>query len=133
MAFYGLAHAPHAYRYMSQFVALSPCFVGDFSDYYATPHDSVYTLLASALEIFDIESLFGPEWQSQLEVLCTLIGDDSEECILLRGLELGPVHDSGNALGYQEVGVKQALHYAQNALEDRFQEFANYYIFGSWF
>ena len=29
MAFYGLSHAPYASKYLSQFVALAPCFIGN--------------------------------------------------------------------------------------------------------
>ena len=65
-----------------------------------------YRLFASALNLFGIESLFGPQWFEQVAVLCALLGDDSEECILLQSLPLGPVHEMGSESGFQEVGVK---------------------------
>ena len=60
MAFYGLSHARNPSRYISQFVALAPCFVGGFPEYYSAPGENTYRLLATALAVFGIESLFGP-------------------------------------------------------------------------
>ena len=101
-------------------IALAPCFIGDFGDYYANISENAYRLLASALNIFGVESLFGPKWVDQVNLLCTLLGEDSEECMLLSSLELGPIHTDGKIGGIQEVGVKQSLHMAQKILEGRF-------------
>ena len=133
MAFYGLSYAPSASKYLSQFVALAPCFIGSFEDYFSDLDEGTYRLFHSALYLFGIESMFGPAWSEQMATLCNLLGEDSEECILMRGLPLGPIHEMGSETGYQEVGIKQALHMVQNNLENRFQDYADYYIFGSWF
>ena len=113
-------------------MALAPCFIGNITDFYDELDESVYRLLATAMNVLGIESLFGPEWAGQVETICMFVGGDSTECQALKGLELGPIHEGGSITGFSEVGVKQSLHMVQNILEDRFQEFADYYIFGWW-
>ena len=129
MAFYGLSHAQNASKYLSQFVALAPCMVSDLS-VFPEVTETNYNLLSTALSLLGIESLFGPNWSEQVSTMCTILGEDSEECIQLRSVPLGPAHENGILDGLQEVGVKQSLHMAQNYLEDRFQEYAEWYLFG---
>ena len=62
MAFSGLTKAPYASRYLSQFVALAPCFIGEVTSFFSDLDEELYSLLAAALNILGIESLFGPRW-----------------------------------------------------------------------
>ena len=63
MAFYGLAHGKNASKYLSQVVSLSPCFIGDFSEFYSGSFANGYRLLSSAMWSFGIHSILGPNWE----------------------------------------------------------------------
>ena len=58
--FYALSYAPYATKYISQFIALSPCFISHLSGSYvnSVTYDAA-AVLASGL---GMETFFGPNW-----------------------------------------------------------------------
>ena len=122
MAFSGLSEVRKPDKYLAQFVALAPCFIGNTNSYMSID-EGLYRGLELGLNLLDIKSLFGPEWPKDVDNLCCILGEESETCAMLRGLPLGPLL-GGTPDGYQEVGVKQSLHMVQNYIENRFQEYA---------
>lgn len=133
MGFYALAHSKQASKYVSQMVALSPCFIGSFDGLVSDLDENIYRLLASVFSIFDIHSVLGPDWPEQLGEVCYLRGDDSDECKFLSDIEVGPSAQGDSIFGYREVGIKHAFHMMQNTIMGRFQEYSNYFYLGSIF
>lgn len=94
---------------MSQMLALSPCFIGNFDNFIKDLDENTYRLLASIFTLFDIHSLLGPSWPAQLEEICFLRGESSDECQIMRNTGVGPMAQGGE-FGYKEVAVKQVMH-----------------------
>lgn len=66
---------------------------------YPQMNDRNYYALSQALWTLGIESIFGPNWPIHLGYICMLLGEESEECIQLRGLSLGLIHENGQLVG----------------------------------
>lgn len=132
LAFYGLSYAPNASKYLSQFVALSPCLICDTEEFFEGLNWGWYTLMKNALDILGIESFYGPNWPEQVSDLCWYLGEDSETCHSLRNTILGPIHEDGVIEGSHEVSVKALFHMAQNSMENNFQKYEDWYTWGSW-
>ena len=61
-------------------MSLAPCFVPNSLGYIPEFNKTTYVKIAAMLEVLDIESLFGPHWDEQLEKLCDFLGRDTEIC-----------------------------------------------------
>lgn len=116
-AIFSTALASNASDYIAQIVALAPCIVANTDQFYPGLNEATYADLSSGLNLLGYESLFGPNWNSQLSFLCFLLGSDSTECQILRSVELA---SSTNTFGTQEICVKQTEHLAQNRLQNSF-------------
>ena len=64
----------------------------------------MYAYIAGILELMDIESMFGPNWDSQMRRLCAVVGFDSEYCDFFKNFPVGPIA-GGDIYGYSEIGV----------------------------
>ena len=58
--FYALSYAPYATKYISQFIALSPCFISHISGAYV--NSATYNAAAVVVNTIDMETYFGPNW-----------------------------------------------------------------------
>ena len=77
--------------------------------------------MTSLLSNLGIESLFGPNWESDLGTICTALGGETNEiCALLKSI---PVADNLNPFALGEFGVKSGEHLLQNILEERWAEY----------
>lgn len=103
-------------------VALAPCFIPSTENYISFLTKESYATIAGLLELLDIESLFGPNWDKQKRDLCNVLGNDEEICTLIKEVKVGLLA-GGDVYGSSEVGVEQALHLGQLSIEDRFQEY----------
>jgi len=79
-AFYGLANAPYAYKYIGQVIALSPCFIANANSEASDFSIGQYRLIDAGFKLLGIESLMGPKWLGQRWLLCETLGEDSETC-----------------------------------------------------
>ena len=79
-AFYGLAKAPYAYKYIGQFVALSPCFIANMNSEASDFDISQYRMIDAGLQFLGIRSLLGPKWLGQIFLICETLGEESDTC-----------------------------------------------------
>lgn len=79
-AFYGLAKAPYAYKYIGQFVALSPCFIANMNSEASDFNISQYRMIDAGLQFLGIRSLLGPKWLGQIFLICETLGEESDTC-----------------------------------------------------
>ena len=107
--FYGMARGTYMQSYYSQMVALSPCFIPGSDGYVKNFNYDFYAYFFGILEVLDIESLFGPNWDKQVNDLCNFLGQESEDCAAIKSLPLGPIA-GGDIYGYSEVGVQELMH-----------------------
>ena len=119
-----LAASRYADKYVQQAVLLEPCWITNVDNLTAlTVND--YFGLSNSLKFLGIESLYGPNWESQKEQLCGLYPDLCPTLINFK------IFDYKNNLGEsQEICVKEAETLMQNYYQDRYQPFANYYTQG---
>ena len=79
-AFYGLAYAPYAYKYIGQVIALSPCFIANMNSEASDFSIGQYRMIDASFKLLGIESLMGPKWLGQRWLICEALGEDSETC-----------------------------------------------------
>ncbi len=103
--FYGMGRGKYMQPYFSQVVALAPCFVPNSLNYIPDFNKTTYAAIAGLLEVLDIESLFGPHWDEQVERLCDVLGRSSEMCVFIREIPVGVIA-GGEIDGYSEIGVQ---------------------------
>ena len=72
------------------------------------------------MEVIDIESLFGPNWDENLHDLCNLLSHESPECAVLKSIKVGPIA-GGEIDGCSEISAQQLEHLGQVAMTKRFQ------------
>ena len=125
--FYALGRSSYMRPYFAQIVALSPCFIPGSKNYVENLTSEVYTTLSGIFTMLDIESMFGPNWPSQLNGLCAVLGKDSEECIMLKNIPVGPLA-GGDIRGYSEIGAQQLKHLGQLAMTGRFQYYQEAFV-----
>lgn len=129
-------------RYVSQMIGLEPCLLPRPDAYYDGEFDnSEYLLFSAAADLYDMWSLFGPNWEDQKQTVCNILGQNSSECIGISGLEVAgdDLLTSPNPFAAGEVGVKHVKHLGQNYLYGQFQEYTslwpvvqntrNYYLY----
>ena len=103
--FYGMGRGKYMQPYFTQVVALAPCFVPNSLNYIPDFNKTTYAAIAGLLEVLDIESLFGPHWDEQVERLCDVLGRSSEMCTFIRERPVGVIA-GGEIDGYSEIGVQ---------------------------
>ena len=80
-------------------------------------NDNFYRLLSTAMKALGIHSIYGPNWDKQVNLVCLFTGSDSSVCQELKQYEL---YSENNFFGSQETGFRQSKHLAQNYLYDEF-------------
>ena len=62
-----------------------------------------------------IESVFGPNWDADVETICAAVASIDGACEALRAT---PIATEDNPHGAKEAGVKQVEHFGQNYFVD---------------
>ena len=111
-------YSANAQKYISQLVGVEACPIPDSKLYYpAGLSDDDYTQLAQGLSLLGIDSVLGPNWDSQLNLICFITGSSSEVCTGLRSID---VLSATNPWGNGQVGVKHMKHLGQTSLTASF-------------
>ena len=74
-------------RYVSQMIGLEPCVLPSSDEYYPGLTQADYAQIESAASLLGINSLFGPDWESKVNLLCLFQGSTSNECVSLRSID----------------------------------------------
>ena len=77
-------------------------------------------MFQGAAALYGIHSLFGPNWNHQVELLCETLGQETADCQLLKEIKVGPIAGGEIMTGNEETSIKLLKHLAQLNLEDRF-------------
>lgn len=103
--FFGMGRGKYMQPYFSQAVALAPCLIPSYKQYFPEFDVALYTMLSGLMESLDIESLFGPDWANQRQKLCDVLGRDTPACQHLHEVPLG-VLAGGEIDGLSEVSCQ---------------------------
>ena len=116
-----LSKASRARKYISQVVTYEPCIVANVENVFAGLDDDYYRILNTGLQVTGILSFWGPQWESQKNMLCNWFGQEGDVCV---ALENQVVANETYWFGRRETAIKLANQMAQNYLFDEFQESA---------
>ena len=108
-------------RYVSQMIGIEPCLISSPDEYYPDMDDTSYLAFAVAADLLQIYSVFGANWPEQVDLICSVQGEDSSECLGLKATEVASIPD--NPWGSGEAGVKHVKHMGQMYLYNQFQEY----------
>lgn len=104
-----LSYTGNSDMYVSQVVGIEPCLIGDPSGYgFADLDASFYQVISFAAQLYGIESLFGPDWDSTVALACSVLGADSARCAGLQALDVAGENliTSDNPWAQGRTGVK---------------------------
>ena len=103
---------------------MAPCFIpdGNFIAPGLQISNEQLNTIESAFNLFNIESLFGPNWDSDLRTICTfgLLFGFGDICTTLSNIE---VYSESNPFGAKEIGTKLVSHLIQNINNQEYHRF----------
>ena len=110
-----LSKSSRARKYVQASINMGPCFIPDGNSFAPGLEisNARLDLIEGAFDFFNIESLFGPNWDTDLGTICTLglsfgFGD---VCTTLTDIEL---YSATSPFGAKEIGTKLVKHLIQN-------------------
>ena len=112
-------------RYVSQMIGVEPCLVSQPDNYYPDLDGTDYLAMSVAGDLLQIYSMFGANWPEQVDLICSVMGEDSAECLGLQNA--GYASHPDNPFGNGEVSFKHTKHMAQMYLHGQFQEYSSWW------
>ena len=71
-------------RYVSQMIGMEPCLISAPDNYFPDLDGNDYLLISIAADLLEVYSMFGENWQEQIDLICSVQGEDSPECLGLQ-------------------------------------------------
>ena len=62
-------------------IGVEPCLLSQPDNYYPDLDHTDYLVMSSASDLLGIYSLFGANWPEQIDRICSVLGEDSDECL----------------------------------------------------
>ena len=112
-------------RYVSQMIGVEPCLISAPDSFFPYMDDKAYLAISIAADLLQVYSMFGENWQEQIDLICSVQGEDSAECLGLQ--ESGFASHPDNPWGSGEVGVRHTKHMGQMYLHNQFQEYSSWW------
>ena len=112
-------------RYVSQMIGVEPCLISAPDSYFQDLKDNDFLKISIAADLLQVYSMFGENWQEQIDLICSVQGADSPECLGLQ--EAGYASHPDNPWAAGEVSVRHVKHMAQMYLHNQFQEYSSWW------